>query len=457
MKNKSILIILGLFLIAACEGFLDERPSKRIIVPTTIDDLYSILANTDIVNNGINLGVIFSDDMFTTDEGYLSFINDFTRDAYKWEKELTEVNGANGYWNSPYRVMFHANLIIETSEGIDPRNETEADDIRNLRGIAMFHRAHALSELLQFFAPPVLSEADLQKPGIPIKMNTDVNDHQSLSTVGEVYDRIFQDLGEAETLLPQTQTTTIYPNKSATNGLMARLHLILGNYEQALEYSQKVLDRNYELMQYEDIAKDLEFPLPMFEYPIPVFNQEIIFYGNGGSSQSFTSPLSFVDNGLIDQYVENDLRKHLYFTSSDGSGNLNFIGHYTGNFQHFSGIALDEIYLINAECLSRLNRGQEGLDVLNLLLESRYRTATFEPILYESEAQSLQIILNERRKSLVFRGYSRWSDMRRFLKESWWEGPGQRMVFGDTYEIGLDPERYFIVIPLNELELNPAL
>lgn len=457
MKNKIFWIVLGLSLLSGCEGFLDEKPSKRIIVPTTIDDLYSILAHTDRMNRDINLGVLLSDDMFTTDQGYLAFINNFTRDAYKWKQEIYEVTGGNVFWNIPYAVIFHSNLIIETTETINPRNETDRADLRNLRGIALFHRASALSALLQFFAPPVITEMDLQKRAIPLKLNSDVNDHQGLAMIGEVYERVFLDLIEAESLLPQIQSTPIFPNKSAANGLMARLHLILGNYTQSLEYSQKIMDENYSLMKFEEIANDVTLPLSGFQYPIPVLNEEILYYGNGGSSQSFTSPLSYVNNELIDQYDDQDLRKHLYFTTSDESGNKNFVGHFTGNFQLFTGIALDEIYLINSESLARLNRGQEGLDILNSLLQTRYVSGSFSPINYESEEQALERILIERRKSLTFRGYLRWTDLRRFLKDPSWEGPQPREVMGETFSLGTDPDRYFITIPLNELELNPAL
>lgn len=457
MKNKTLMLLLGLVLISACEGFLDEKPSKRIIVPTTIDDLYSILANVSVMNRDINLGIIMSDDMFTTDEGYLSFPNDFIRDAYKWQMELYEVDGGNNSWSVGYRVIFHSNLILETIEGIHPLNESEAEDINNLRGISLFHRASALSGLMQFFAPPVLLVSDLQKPGIPIKLDTDVNNHQGISTVGEVYDRIFQDLIEAETFLPQIQSTPLYPNKAAANGMMARLHLILGNYALALEYSQSALDHGYELMDYQDIAQNFEFPLPMFQYPIPVLNKEIIYYGTGGSSPAFTSVFSFVTRELTDLYNENDLRRYLYFTSSDDSGNQNFIGHYTGDFEQFSGLALDELYLIKAECLARLNRAEEGIEVLNELLETRFMPGTYEPIEFFSDEQALDSILLERRKTLVFRGYSRWSDMRRFLKNTTWEGPPSRTVLGETYELGLSPEHYTVAIPLKEFELNPGI
>ncbi|TVP50552.1 MAG: RagB/SusD family nutrient uptake outer membrane protein, partial [Mongoliibacter sp.] len=103
------------------------------------------------------------------------------------------------------------------------------------------------------------------------------------------------------------------------------------------------------------------------------------------------------------------------------------------------------------------NRGQEGLGILNELLISRYKEGTFEPILYESKEQALSVILEERRKSLVFRGYSRWTDLRRFLREPDWNGPSGRTVMGETYDLGLDPSNYYLQIPINEIELNPAL
>lgn len=457
MKNIKLYFLIVLILISSCEGFLDERPSKGIIVPTTIDDLYSILANTQRINREINLGILLADDMFTNDQGYLTFINDFTRDAYKWKQEIFEVTGGNAFWNIPYITIFHANFILETVSEINPRNENDINDLRNLRGMALFHRANALTGLLQFFAPPVLTESDLQKRAIPIKLNSDVNDHQGLATIGEVYNRIFLDLEESMELLPETQSTVVHPGKLAVYGLLARIHLILGNYSEALNFSQKILDKKSDLLGYSEIFENTSFPIVGLQYPIPVLNNELIYFSSGGAFQSFTSPLSFVDRELVNSYSENDLRKFLFFNNPNQDGNVNFIGHYTGNFELFSGIALDEVYLIKSECLARLNRGKEGLDVLNSLLETRFRKGTYLPEEYLSETQSLSKILEERRKSLVFRGYLRWVDMRRLLKDPEWNGPKPRVVMGETFSIGTDPTRYFIIIPPNEFELNPAL
>ena len=456
MKNKIIVIILGLFVMSACEGFLDEKPSKRIIVPTTIDDLYSIVANVPVMNFGIALGVILSDDMFTNDDGYRSFSIDFWRDAYKWNRELFDVDGSNGFWFTPYRTIFHTNLIIETAKEIQPFNQRQEEDLQNLRGMALFYRANAHASLLQFFSRPVLNSNDLLLPGIPIKLNTDVNDHPPVSSIGNVYDQIFEDLTEALSLLPDSQPSVLRPSKIAVYSLLARLYLILGDYQKAFENSSKVLESNFSLMKFEEIASGKQFPLPMFQNPIPVLNKEIIYFEYGGSTQFLTSPLSFIATDLIEKYDENDWRKLLYFTPAPNSGNFNFNGHYTGDFQHFSGIALDEIFLINAESLARLNRGSEGLEILNQLLITRYKTGTFQPILFESNEQAINVILEERRKSLVFRGYSRWTDLRRFLKDPNWEGPQKRLVIDQSYELGLEPKNYYLVIPPNEIELNPA-
>lgn len=459
MKTKFTalkMIVLSL-IVLGCDGFLDEKPSKRIIVPSTIGDMYSILANTRIMNNDINLGVILSDDMITNDQGYLSFLNDFTRNAYKWENELFEPDGSNVFWNIPYGIIFHSNLILEKVGTIRPRNESEEFDILNLRGIALFHRANAYASLLQFFTYPIIETNDLQRPGIPLKLNSDVNDLQGRSKIGEVYDQIFNDLQEAKELLPSVQPSRIYPNKYAAYGLEARLQLILGNFEKALELSEVVLSNNRDLLNFEELSKGFTLPITTMQFTIPVLNKEILYYGNGGSSQAFTSPLSFVANELVEQYADGDLRKSLYFSSPLNVINKNFIGHFTGNFELFTGVAMDELYLINSECHARLGNTQKALEVLDKLLKSRFRNDKFMTSISNSPSQALELILKERRKTLVFRGYLRWSDLRRFLKEEFWVQPLPRVVEGRVYQLDRNPERYLLKFPLNEMDLNPAL
>ena len=81
----------------------------------------------------------------------------------------------------------------------------------------------------------------------------------------------------------------------------------------------------------------------------------------------------------------------------------------------FTGVAVDELYLIRAEAYARLNNTTAALIDLNTLLESRWKTGTFNPVTASDANEVLKKILLERRKELLFRD-SRWSDIKRLNK-----------------------------------------
>src|SRR5690606_21692174 len=114
---------------------------------------------------------------------------------------------------------------------------------------------------------------------------------------------------------------------------------------------------------------------------------------------------------------------------------------YAGSLVYFSGIATDEIYLIKAECLARLGQGQAALDVLNELMINRWKESEFQPLNEEGAENVLRLILEERRKELVFRGL-RWSDLRRLNKDQRFRKTLIREIDGKQHELPPNDPRY---------------
>ena len=118
----------------------------------------------------------------------------------------------------------------------------------------------------------------------------------------------------------------------------------------------------------------------------------------------------------------------------------------------FSGLATDELFLIKAECLARAGNASGALSTLNDLLRARYAQGTFVDLHADDPQQALRLVLQERRKELVFRGI-RWSDLRRLNKE----GAGivlTRLLNGKTYTLPANSNKYTLPIPPDEIALN---
>ena len=105
--------------------------------------------------------------------------------------------------------------------------------------------------------------------------------------------------------------------------------------------------------------------------------------------------------------------------------------------------------MILAESLVRKGRIEEGAEILNALLINRYSEA-FIPVSFTDETQALQVILEERRKELAFRGL-RWSDLRRLNNDERFKTTLTRNYEGQEYKLLPNSEKYVLPIPAREL------
>lgn len=453
--NMLLAIIFGLALLS-CSGFLDEKPSKRIVVPSSIEDLQSILNAVDMVNTGCSFGLLLSDDIFITDEGLLA-LSDNVRDGYQWSRQLSDPQGEMPSWSIAYGNIFKFNIVLEEAKKITPDNDAEKSQLDRIIGTSLFLRSQNYFELLQLFTHPLISQADLSREGLPLMLTPDFSRPKSKATIAEVYDQIIEDLIMATDLLPEVPEDVLRPSKVACYGLLGRTYLQLGGYDQALHFVNMALSIKSDLLDFNSIPSIEEIPIPLYTYPIPRFNEEVVFQYLAGSQTYMFSDLTFVNQEVYDSYLENDIRKFLYFTEPDQIGRVNFVGNFSGDYLVFSGITIGELYLIKSEALARINREEEALQTLNLFLESRFYGDTYIPYSTENLESVLAVVLEERRKELVYRGISRWTDMRRFLRDQNWNGIAPRVVDGVTYELGILPENYFLEIPLNEQQRNGLL
>ena len=155
-------------------------------------------------------------------------------------------------WQNMYAGMNRANLVLSSQDKLS----FEGKD--NVMGQAYFLRAYFAFELAKFFGD------------IPLKVNTEAQpnridnsqvlfgDQYQINRVGgvsKVYDLIAEDLKEAISLLPDSQTDVWRVSKMATRALLGRVLLYNQKYEEAAEQLQLVIDSN----QYRLLAHGEEF------------------------------------------------------------------------------------------------------------------------------------------------------------------------------------------------------
>ena len=141
----------------------------------------------------------------------------------------------------------------------------------------MFIRGHALNQVVQQFAAPYdIDKAD-KLLGVPIRTSSNVNVKAKRGTLVQTYEQIIDDILESIPLLPEKTQRKTRPSKAAAWALLARIYLILGEYEKAIVASTETLSIHSLLINYNDLDAKAASPFPNGRI---VYNDEIIYYTN---------------------------------------------------------------------------------------------------------------------------------------------------------------------------------
>lgn len=440
MKNI-ISIIIGILVCFACEkNFLNAKPDKSLLVPTNLSHYQALLDNSlNIMNRTPYLGEIASDNFSMLSNSFDSYA-ETERNAYIWANKIyASVNVFD--WDQPYKQIFYANIVLEGLKKF-PNDDPE---VVKMNGAARFYRGWALFQIAQIFAEPYNPETASKIKGIPIRIVPDITQASHVGTLQETYNQIRNDLQSASQHLQIPITALTRPSRTAAYAALARLHLIMQDYQKAKMYADSTLEIQNELLNYNLLDSLKAYPFPVL-YGNREKNPEIIFLSLLGSNNFMnTNSNTIIDTSVYNLYSENDLRKALFFTK-----NKAFRGSYMGERSyHFSGLAVDEMYLIRSEANIRIGNIAAANNDLNSLLQMRTIKGKFYPSAYTTSDDLLHRILEERRKELIGRGI-RWTDLRRLNQDPLFEKVIKRKIEGKEYLLYPNDGRYTFPIPDSE-------
>lgn len=435
MKNR---IIVGFILLlgAGCTDYLDPKPNDSLVVPSSMEDVRSLLDNINVFNKQPVLPIHSGDEFFATESGIAS-LSDSERGAYFWLDDTFQ--GEDSYdWAVPYQQVFYANVALEALDNLG-ESYPQSD---GLRGEALFHRAHAYYHLLQQFAPAYRKDGgNGQLPGIVLKDSPDVNEAAIRSDLEECYRQVIQDFNEAAMLLPDFQLPKTRPSKASAFGMLGRVYLQTFDFALAAESAQKALDYYPDRLDFNTIDVNASRPFVLF-------GEETIFYSEAVTVSYTTSSQVFADTVLIKEYAEGDLRLPAYYDEAD-SGMFLHRGRLTGNILVFGGLSTGEMELIAAEGFARTGEEEKARELVNQLLRRRILPENFMAI-DESGSALVATILKERQKELIGRGL-RWPDLRRLNQEPNYEVTIKRMMDGQVITLEPNSPNYVFPIPREEI------
>lgn len=443
LYKTSIALLLIVLLQVSCKKYLDKKPLPNLFVATTLNDLQALLDNRNVMNLSLQLSELVSDNYYATSADYSSNSIDIRRN-YIWDKDAFYPTD----WNTPYRSIYYANDVLEQLPKIKIQ-EQDKELYNDIKGSALFYRAFQFQQLAQVYCKPYSPSANTDL-GIPLRLTASITEPSARSTVQQTYDQIINDLKEAAGLLPKTTSYPTRPTKAAAYGALARTYLSMRDYINAGHYADLSLQEYHELIDYNTL-------LP-FSAPMKMFNKEVVYHSYAFNANILYPTYAKIDTSLYHSYNVNDLRKSIFFYTSNGSHY--FQGGYEGTYGGyiFNGLVTDEIYLIRAECHARAGNKDLAMSDLNTLMQNRWSSTNWSPFTATDAAEALNKILTERRKELVYRGL-RWSDIRRLNLESA-NITLTRIVNNETFTLPPNDLRTVMLIPPDvikyaKIEQNP--
>lgn len=438
---RSLLCGCVIFILSGCDkDFLDAKPNKAILVPGALEHYQALLDNAlNVMNRTPYLGEVGADDFYMAENTFESYW-ETEQNAYIWaDRVYSALSDAD--WDLPHRQIFYANVVL------DGLKEHKYDGVqaKNVKGAALFYRAWGLFQVAQLFGLPYNPENAATTRGLPVRLSADVTLPSEMGSLQDTYERMRADIEEAIPLLALEQPVSTRPTKAAGYGLLARLSLVMKEYGKAKQYADSTLALQNDLIDYNTLDAARAYAFPAL-YRNADRNPEVIFLSILCTNTYLgISANTLIEPSLYESYKDYDLRKLLFFDAR-----RQFRGSYMGErFYQFSGLAVDEVYLVRAEANARTGDTEAACTDLNRLLVKRWKKDTYEPTTISDPQELLEVILMERRKELIGRGI-RWGDLKRLNQEVRFEKVLKRNVNGKEYILLPNDSRYALPFPDSE-------
>jgi tetratricopeptide (TPR) repeat protein len=450
-----ILVLILILLGTSCREYLDAKPDKKLLVPSTVQDLQSLLDNDLLVNQrSPRAAEMSADDYYLTDAN-LAALTEFDRRMYTWGGSNLFQPGSINDWGNAYQIVNIANVVLAN---VDRINRTSGDEERwrQVKGHALFVRAQAFLQITFIWTVAYDQSTANTDLGIPLRLDPDFNQPTTRSSLKQTYNQIISDLRAAAELLPDMPVHALRPSKAGVYALLARVYLSMRDYPAMGEYAKQCLQIKNTLKDFNTLNQNA--PASFVFAPRFSNEDEIISESSMMSTSALHQSMARIDSALYASFSENDLRKKMLF-KSNSDNTYGFRGSYSGSATLFSGLATNEVYLMRAEFYARSGNVSAAMADLNKLLEKRFVTNTFVPLVASSPGEALSLILKERRKELMMRGL-RWMDVKRLNKE----GASirlERLINKKSYVLLPNDPRYALPIPedvisISGIRQNPA-
>lgn len=452
MKKILYIVILAVFA-TSCDDWLDLKPKGKVI-PSKVEDYRLLLDETQGRGEGSviaapDIDLWLTDDIQLRDDLIGSVFDKKTTNAYTFEDHIYLASEEDASMGSVYASIYIFNTIIDevlASDGAE-------DEKIKLYSEAKAHRAFAYLKLVNIYAKQydaTTAETDL---GLPLRLVAILEGSLKRGSVADVYELILNDLEEAYDGLPETQIELWRPSKASVNAILAKTHLIMGDFDMALNYADKSLGMYSVLSNYNNLTSNPWYDV--LDFVKRYQNKEQLLLKSPTSDYNIIYPSEeFMD--LFDKV--NDLRFTGKFTE-EWIAPATKIQYYFNQLAGTPyGVTVPEMILTRAECNAR--KGDSGvsaaMDDINLLRKNRIATAAYVPLTAANAAEALAIVKKERRMELAFMG-QRFTDIRRYNAYDNANISIVHTIEGETYTLAPGDNKWVVPFARKYILKNPEI
>ena len=481
---KGIAVFALALLVTACEDFLEKSPYDSVNTENFYETEEDAVAAVNGAYQPLQWAKLYNMRMWTSDIMAGNSIvgaggGDDGRETQDMANFVTSPDnqGVLDLWRGPAPGILRCNTVLQRV----PEMEISKDLKNRVLGEARFLRGLYYFILVRYFGDvPLILEP--QNPGDDLMIGrTD----KSL-----VYEQIIKDLERAAEMLPRRE---VYggadlgrASKGAAKGLLAKVHLTLGNWQKVVDLTDEVEKLGYKLNpEYADnfdVSKENSVE-SLFEVQY-VSNSGEDFWSNENQASwlsAFTGPRNsgMVAGGwgwnqptkeFVASYEKGDKRKDVTVLyegcpefdgqaydkaySSTGYNLRKFLvtkaisATHDNSPKNFPVLRYSDVLLMKAEALNNLNRTKEAYAPLNKV---RNRAGLENAPQAMSKKQFLKAVLKERRMELAFEG-QRWFDLTRVKNGEY----GLEFLHG-IGKLNAKQTHLLFPIPQKEIDANPNL
>ncbi len=465
-------IIIG---VTSCEERLEKYPRASMASELAMADIEGIEATLYGLYNRMQAGGYNHAEMnlaggLLTDQLKIAAANAGRYITYPTNQELaSSFSFSRGNWAAIYDDINRINMMFYYIDDVEA-TQTRVDKVK---GQAYAMRGYLYFDLMKIWARPYLYQQPYvqgEPLGVIIKtqpfLGLDEESFASRSTIEDCYQLILDDFTDALEYLPENNEGFPYffTNLSA-KALLARLHLFMGNWQDALDFAMDVIDHpDAELVEAEDYI-DAFADAPGAE---SIFELGFTSADRPGMNTSvqglawYDPPVGYGDVilrqdliNLLDEYrTYGDVRPDMTYESNKEGEDVVYQNKFAGYrgeryWDDIRIIRTAEMYLIAAEAYAELDRLDDARDILTEFREHRMDPA-FAEVTLATKEDIIDLILTERRVEFFSEMSHRWFDLRRrgmdIPKGVDGVDPGLPLSFEDYRVVGR--------IPNSEIEAN---